>query len=197
MSAIVDTVDPIASVQTKVAYGGRLNVASAVSSLEDCPSPSNGIDWPEPPAQPSDPGGDGGEPVGGTGPITPPITDPIGPIGGTSPAPLTFQIIRPSKAKIGRTTKVRFRLKCSAVCSASVTARPIAAGVVFKAFKGRLASGKAGTRTVKLKVPRATLRAARALLADRSKVRLKYSVVVTDKTGQSSKPITFSVKLVK
>lgn len=197
MSAIVGTVDPIASVQTKVAYGGRLNVASALASIGDCPLPSDGNDWPEPPAQPTDPDPDGGGPSGGTGPITPPVIDPIGPTGKTSPTPLTFQIIRPAAAKIGRSNKVKFRLKCSDVCSATATARPIAAGVVFKTFKGRLASGKAGTRTVQLKMPRATLRAARALLAARSKVRLKFTVVVTDKAGQSSKPVSFSVKLAK
>ncbi len=197
-SAIVGTVDQIPSVRTKVAYGGRLNVASAVSSLGDeCPQPSDGSDWPVPPEQPTDPGGDGGGPSGGTGPIAPPVIDPIGPTGKTSPTPLTFQIIRPASARIGRSTKVKFRLKCSDVCSASVTARPLAAGVVFKTFKGRLASGKAGTRTVQLKVPRATLRAARALLAARSKVRLKFTVIVTDKAGQSSKPVSFSVKLAK
>lgn len=197
MSAIVGTVDPIASVQTKVAYGGRLNVAAAVNSIGTCPQPSDGSDWPEPPAQPTDPGGDGGEPSGETGTVTPPVIDPIGPIVKTAPTPLTFQIIRPSKARIGRSTKVKFRLKCSDVCSARVTARPIAGGVVFKTIKRRLASGRAGTRTVRLKVPKATLRAARALLAARRKVRLKFTVVVTDKAGQSSKPVTFSVKLAK
>jgi subtilisin family serine protease len=196
LSAIVETVDPIASVQTKVAYGGRLNVASAVSSIGTCPQPSDGTDWPTPPEQPTPPGDDGGGASGGTGTVVPPIVDNP-PIGGTAPAPLTFQIIRPSLTRIGKASKVKFRLKCSDVCSASIVARPIASGVVFKPFKGRLTRGKAGTRTVQIKVPRATLRAARALLSARRKVRLKYTVVVTDKSGLSSKPLNFSVKLSK
>ncbi|MGH2959575.1 MAG: S8 family serine peptidase, partial [Solirubrobacterales bacterium] len=196
-TAIVSTVDQLASVKTKVAYGGRLNVASAVNSIGDCPPPSDGNDWPEPPEQPTDPGGDGGGPSGGTGPVTPPIIDQPSPTGVTSSAPLTFQIIRPTVAKVGKLSTVKFRLKCSDICSATTTARPIAAGVVFKTFKGRLARGKAGTRTVQLKVPKATLRATRALLSARTKVRLKFSVVVTDKAGRSSKPVTFSVKLAK
>jgi subtilisin family serine protease len=196
LSAIVGTVDEIASVQTKVAYGGRLNVASAVGSLGECPPVSDGTDWPTPPEQPTPPGDDGGGSSGGTGTVIPPIVDNP-PIGDTAAEPLTFQIVRPSRTKIGKASTVKFRLKCSDVCSASVVARPIASGVVFKAFKGRLARGKAGTRTVSIKVPRATLRAARAMLSARSKVRLKYTVIVTDKAGRSSKPVNFSVKLSK
>jgi len=199
-SAIVGSVDKLATVQTKVAYGGRLNVSSAVSSVGECPPASDGTDWPTPPAQPAPPGDDGGDTgggtSGGTGTITPPTVDNP-PIGGTASAPLTFQIIRPSRTKIGKSRKVKFRLKCSDVCSARVVARPIASRVKFKSFKGRVALRKAGTRTVMVKVPRATLRQARALLSARRKVRVKYTVIVKDKSGRSSKPLRFSVKLSK
>ncbi|MGK2878257.1 MAG: S8 family serine peptidase [Solirubrobacterales bacterium] len=196
-SAIVGSVTPLAAVQTKVAYGGRLNVANAVSSIGACPAPSDGTDWPTPPEQPSAPGGDGGT-TGSTAPTTPPVIDVGTGSGGSAKAkPLTFRITRPRSAKVGRATKVKFRLKCSDVCSARAVVRPLSSGVTFKPFKGKLARGKAGTRTMSVKIPRATLRAVRALLAGHTKIRLRFSVTVADKAGLSSKPIAFSVKLAK
>lgn len=196
-SAIVETVRPIAAVKTKVAYGGRLDAAAAVGSIGTCPAPSDGTDWPTPPAQPVDPGGDGGS-TGPAGPIVPQDNSGNkGPTGNASSNPLTFQIIRPVKAKIGKVNKVRFKLKCSDICSATALVRPVSSGVTFKPFKSRLARGKAGTRTFSAKVPRASLRAVRAMLAAKTKVRLRFSVIVTDKTGQSSKPVVFNVALSK
>lgn len=198
-SAIVKNVDPLSAVATKVAYGGRLNVAASVASISPCPDASDGTDWPDPPAQPTDPGGDGGGSTGNTGSTgspQPPVTDP--PRGGTRSNGLTFQIIRPSLAKVGRSNKVKFKLKCSDVCAAAITAQPAASGLVFKKFKASLArSRKAGTRTVSIKIPAGALKSVRALLNGRTKVRLKLSVIVTDKSGAASKPVNFSVKLAR
>ncbi|MBJ7458394.1 MAG: S8 family serine peptidase [Thermoleophilaceae bacterium] len=196
-SAIVESVTPLPAVQTRVAYGGRLNLAGAVSSIGTCPAPSDGTDWPTPPAQPSGPDGDGGA-TGGTGPTAPPTVDYGTSPGGTAKTePLTFQITRPRSAKVGRSSTVSFKLTCSDDCSAAAVVRPLAAGVTFKAFKSSLARGRSGTRTMSVKVPRATLRAVRALLAGRTKVQLKFSVTVTDRAGLSSRPIAFTVKLAK
>ncbi|MBJ7355288.1 MAG: S8 family serine peptidase [Thermoleophilaceae bacterium] len=197
-SAIVGTVKPIAAVRTKVAYGGRLDAAAAVSSIGSCPAPSDGTDWPVPPEQPVQPDPDGGS-TGSTGTV-PPSSDGgnLPPKGGSTIKPLTFQIIRPLKSRVGRTNKVKFRIRCSDVCSAVAVFRPISSGVTFKAFKGKLKRSKgAGTRTLTVRVPRATLRAMRAMLAARSRVRLKISVIVTDKAAQSSKPVVFNVALSK
>jgi subtilisin family serine protease len=193
---LVGNVDPIATMTTKVAYGGRLNVGNAMTALASCPGASDGTDWPTPPAQPSGPSGDGG----GTGPTGGGSTGgggPTGPTGGTTPTGLKFQIIRPLSAKVGKVNKVKFKLKCSAICSATVSVQPLAKGVVFKKFKGTLKSGTAGTRSVATKVPSSTLRAVRALLTAKTKVRLRFSVIVSDKSGAKSDPIAFSVKLSK
>jgi subtilisin family serine protease len=196
--ALVKNVDPITTITSKVAFGGRLDVGNAMTALGSCPPTSDGTDWPEPPPPPTDPGGDGG-PTGGTGPTGGggPTGSTEGPKGGTTTKGLTFQIIRPLSAKVGKVSAVKFKLKCSAVCSADVVIQPVASGVVFKKFKGKLKSGNAGTRTVSSKVPVSTLRAVRALLAAGTKVRLKFSVVVADKAGAKSKPVAFSVKLSK
>lgn len=199
-SAIVKKVDPLVAVKTKIAYGGRLNVAAAIGSVSPCPATSGGTDWPVPPAQPTDPGGDGSTggtgSTGGDGAATDP---PVGlPPKGNS-TPLTFQIIRPTSAAVGRYNKVKFKLKCSDACSAVVTAQPSASGLVFKKFKTTVARSKgAGTRVVSVKIPSGSLKSIRQLLAARTKVKLKLSLIVTDKTGLSSKkPTTFSVKLAR
>lgn len=196
-SAIVETVRPIAAVRTKVAYGGRLDASAAVGSIGDCPAPSSGTDWPDPPAQPVEPDPDGGT-TGSTGPVDPPTINNNGPKGGSTIKPLTFQVIRPLKAKVGKTNKVKFKVKCSDACSAAAVLQPVSSGVTFKPFKGRLVRSKsAGTRTLIAKVPKKTLRAMRAMLSARTKVRLKISVIVTDKASQSSKPVVFNVTLSK
>jgi subtilisin family serine protease len=195
--AIVDNVSPIASVTTRVAYGGRLNASAAVSSIGTCPETSDGTDWPTPPEQPAGPDDNGGGPSGDTGSTPPTTGGVVPPKGGTVTKPLVFQIIRPVASKVGKTSKVKFKLKCSDLCSAAITAQPISTGVTFKSFKGKLARGKAGTRTVSLKIPSTTLHAMRAMLTARTKVRLKFSVVVSDRSGQSSKPVVFNVKLSK
>jgi hypothetical protein len=198
-SLLLNHVDPISTITSKVAFGGRLDVGNAMTALGSCPPTSDGTDWPDPPPPPIDPGGDGG-PTGGTGSTGGGPTAGTGnepPTGGTTTKGLTFQIIRPLSAKVGKASAVKFKLKCSAICSADVVIQPVASGVVFKKFKGKLKSGKAGTRSVATKVPVSTLRAVRALLAAGTKVRLKFSVVVADKAGAKSKPVAFSVKLSK
>lgn len=191
-SAIVGSVDQLTAVRTKVAYGGRLDVGNAVASVASCPAPSGGSDWPVPPPPPSDPGGDsgGGGSTGSTGGGT--IPD-----GGSKASGLTFQIIRPLSARVGKKNRVSFKLKCSAACSAAVVALPASRGARFKKFKAAVPSAPAGTRTVSLKVPVAQLRAVRKRLAARRAVRLKLSVVVTDGSGASSRPVAFSVKLTR
>lgn len=189
-TAIVSTVHQLPAVRTKVAYGGRLDAGAALLSVGNCTGVAdNG--WPVPPPQPAPPGSDGGG--GQTGPTGNP---PQNPTGDAKPDQgLTFQIIRPRSARVARRSKVSFKLKCSTVCSARITARPLAHGVTFKHFKVKVARRHSGTRVVRVKLPRASLKAIRALLAGRQKVRLRLSVVVSDAAGAASKPVAFTIQL--
>lgn len=193
-SAIVENVDPIATLTTKLAYGGRLNLGAAVNSVASCPTPSDGTDWPTPPEQPSSPGTDEGDGSAGGGSgggtvITPPTIDsPTG-------QGLTFSVIRPSLARIKKTRTVKFKLRCSANCTATYKVTPVLKGVKgLKKFKGRIARGK-GTRTVKLKLPKKTWKALLALVEEGLKPRLKISLVVADARGATSSPTVFNIKL--
>jgi hypothetical protein len=194
--AIVKNVDPIASMSAKIAYGGRLDLGAAVASVLTCPAASNGTDWPTPPAQPTSPGPDTGSTgstggtsggSGGGGTVKPP----------TAESGLTFSVIRPSVARIGKVKTVKFKLRCSATCSAKFGVTPTLKGVKgLKKFSGKLAKGK-GTRTVTLNLPSGTLKALRALLAEGLKPTLRISLVVSDKNAASSAPTTFSIRLAK
>jgi subtilisin family serine protease len=195
--AIVSTVAPNASVSSKIAYGGRLDVGAAVASIADCPAPSDGLDWPQPPAQPEGPGGDDGG--GGTGPIVPPVLPPVDgpPIappaadGGT----LRFQVLRPASAKLGRSGRVSFRLRCSAACSAALVAQPLGSGVSFRRIKSVLPLRGAGTRTITVRLRGSQLRSIRALQRARVRVRMKFALTVTDAKGISALPVRFGVRL--
>ncbi len=189
-SAVLTTVDPLAAASTKVAYGGRLDVGNATAAVSPCPAKSDGTDWPTPPTQPTDPGGDGGDSGGGGNPITPPAQPPKN-------STLRFQIIRPTAAKLTRKRIVKFKLRCDEVCSAALTAQAVAKRVALKKTKAALGRGAPGTRTVSVKLSSATARKVRALLAARTAVRLKISIVVTDSAGISSEPLTFSIKLAR
>ncbi len=188
--AVVTSVDPLTAARTKVAYGGRLDVGNATAAVTPCPAPSNGSDWPVPPAQPTDPGGDGGGSGGGGNPVVPPVEPPKG-------STLQFQIVRPSASRVNKSRVVKFKLRCSEVCSAALTARPAARGISFKQTKLKVKRGAAGTRAVKVKLSAATARNVRALLAAKTAVRLKISIVVTDGNGLSSEPLPFSIKLTR
>lgn len=193
--AIVDHVDAIPSIASKIAYGGRLNLGAAVGSVATCPTPSDGTDWPTPPEQPTNPGTDNGNGGGGGGSggggttITPPTIDD-GPGKG-----LTFSVVRPSLAKIAKAKTVKFKLRCSTTCSAKYTVTPVQKGITgLKKFSGKVAKGK-GTRTVTLKLPSGTLKALRALLNEGLKPKLKISLVVSDSRGATSAPTVFNIKL--
>jgi subtilisin family serine protease len=190
-SAIVGNVDQFAVLRTKVAYGGRLDAGAAVASVAACPAPSSGTDWPVPPPPPSPPGGNDGSGSSGTGGGT------TGPTGGVKPGPLSFQIVRPAVAKVGRRNAVTFKLVCSERCSASVTAAPRSTGVRLKQFKVAVPSAPRGTRTVVLKLPSAQLRLVRRQLSARRAVRLRLSVVVSDQAGLASRPVAFTLRLAR
>lgn len=190
--AIVQSVDAIASVSSKVAYGGRLDVGRAVGAVSPCPVVSSGSDWPAPPVQPTLPGGDGGDggSAGGpTGGVTqPPRVDKPG---------LTFKIIRPASARLSRTNKVSFKIECSEACAVAATLRPVGRGLKVKTIKSSAALGRAGVKTVSVKLPKRSLGSLRALLARGGGISLKFSVVVKDKAGASSSPVRFSVKVAR
>lgn len=189
--AVVQSVDAIASVSSKVAYGGRLDLGGAIGAVSPCPATSGGSDWPVPPAQPTLPGGDGGDdgsPSGPTGGVTPPRVNKPG---------LTFKIIRPASARLARSNKVAFKIECSAACTIAASMRPVGRGLKLKALKGSGALGKAGVKKVSLKLPKRSLRSLRALLARGGGISLKFSVVVKDSSGASSSPVRFSVKVAR
>lgn len=196
--AIVSTVDPLPAVKSKVAWGGRLDVGAAIDSLGGCPTASDGTDWPIPPEQPEPPAGDGGGNGGGpTGVVPPkPPTLPVPPVV-TPPraSTLHYSIVRPTRAKLGKQRTVTFRIRCNEACAAAVEAHPRANGVTFKTIKVKRSRANAGTLVIKLKLSRSAAKNVRALLAARTGVRLRLSVVVSDAFGAASKRKAFSIRL--
>jgi hypothetical protein len=196
--AIVSTVDQLVSVRTKVAYGGRLDAGAAVASVASCPAPSDGLDWPQPPAQPDDPGDDGG---GGVvvPPIEPPVVVPTPPVTTPVPvpSPLRFQVIRPSSVKLGKRGVVGFKLRCTAVCSAALVGQPLASGVSFRRIKKNLSARAAGTHSLSVRISSSQLKSLRALLRGRVKARMQFTLVVRDGSGVSAQPVRFSVRLAR
>lgn len=187
--AVVTTVDPLAPVTTKVAYGGRLDAGNAITSVANCSAAHAATTaWPVPPAQPSSPGTDGGGSGSGSG-------DGGAAAGGGTATGLSFQVIRPSRARISHSKTVKFKLRCSAICSAALTAQPRSAKRSFKKLKLALPARTASTRTVSVKLSSSTLRRLRALLKRHTSVRLRVSIVVTDAAGAAGDPTVFSITL--
>lgn len=198
--AIVENLHSLPAVKAKVAYGGRLDVGAAVESLTDgCPSTTDGTDWPVPPAQPEPPGGDqGGGSGGGSGAVTPPAPPVLPPVV-TPPAVSTlhYSIVRPSRARLGKSRTVRFKIRCTEACSAAIEAHPLANGVTFKTIKTKRSRAAAGTIVVKLRLSRAAAKNVRALLAARTAVRMRIAVVVSDTAGTASKRKLFRIRLAR
>lgn len=179
--ALVTTVDETTALRTKVAWGGRVDAGRAIVAAGQMIAGDD--EWPVPPEQPVDP------------PVVPP-SDGGGVVKPTTPLPekpLHFTVIKPRVAKIGRSKRIKFKIRCTAVCSADVSVRPDFAGI--KNFKGKLKRGKAGTRAVSVAVPVRSLRLLRAQLRSGQKPKLYFSVVVKDKFNSKSLPAVFTVKL--
>lgn len=193
-SALVKTTDQIPSLSGKIAYGGRLDAKLAMQKAATF-SPTATQDWPVPPPQPVGPGVDDGTGNGGSNGGTSTIggSVPSGTVIPPTATPLSFTIIRPSAARIGRSSKVKFKLRCTQTCSAKVVAKTQIPGL--KAFRATLKSGRAGTRAISVTIPSGRLRALRALLDEGVRQKLIFSVVVSDKAGNKSSPSVFSVKL--
>lgn len=191
--ALLTTVDPIATISSKVAYGGRLDLENAALSLAPCPAASDGADWPQPPPQPEGPGPDTGG--GGPTPVTPtpPVIPPVTPL----PSALRYQVVKPAKARVSRSRTVTFKLTCSAVCSAAVTARPTAHGLTFKNSRQTVTLKKASTVTVRMKLSKSAAKNVRALLAARTRVTMKVSLVVSDANGVAGKTARFNIRLAR
>ena len=142
--------------------------------------------------------GDGGS-TGGTGPTTA-AGDRRHPDRAAAQRlePLTFQIIRPRVARVGSANKVKFKLKCSDICSAAAWSDAALCGVDLQALQGQ-ARPRQGRHPhdVGEDAARDAACDARAARRGARKVRLKFSVIVTDKAGPSSKPVAFSSTLAK
>lgn len=178
--ALVTTVDTTTALRTKVAWGGRVDAGRAIIAAGQMIAGDD--QWPVPPAQPVDPPT---PPDSGGGVVVP--TTPL------PEKPLHFTVIKPRVAKIGRSKRIKFKLRCTAVCSAAVSVRPDFAGI--KNFKGKLRRGSAGTRAVNVTVPRRTLKILRRQLRSGQKPKLFFSVVVKDRWGSQSLPAVFTVRL--
>ena len=75
--------------------------------------------------------------------------------------------------------------------------RLVGRGLKVKTIKSSAALGRAGVKTVSVKLPKRSLGSLRALLARGGGISLKFSVVVKDKAGASSSPVRFSVKVAR
>ncbi|MFT4048332.1 MAG: S8 family serine peptidase [Solirubrobacterales bacterium] len=187
--AVVGSVDSIVAVRTKVAYGGRLDAGGAIASVANCATAQAATTaWPTPPAQPSSPGTDSGNGSGSGG-------GSVG--GGATTTGLSFQVIRSANARVTHSSAVKFKLRCSAICSASLSAQARGKSRTFKSFKLALPQHAASTRTVSVKLSNSTLRSVRALVKKKQSVRVKVSLVVTDAAAASSSPTVFSIPLTR
>lgn len=190
---VVGSVDRFAGLQGKVAWGGRLDVGNAIAAVASCPAASDGNDWPVPPGQSPGPSIDGVGGGGGDGgaPKPPPKVDP------PRSSTLSFQVIKPSRARLTRTRKISFKLKCNESCSADVHSRPSADGLSFRSSKLAVPRRGKGTKRIVVKLSATTARNAQLLLKARQKVRLKVTITVSDRFGIESDPLTFSIRLTR
>lgn len=201
--AIVESVTKLPALDPKLAWGGRLNVAAALESVSDCPAASAQLNWPTPPLRPGGPASDAGAGNGGV-PAPSPIVPALHPgqslyLEPSRPAPaqprLSFRVIKPSSARVGRSKFVRFKLRCSAICSGALSFKPVSRKQRFKTAKTKIKRARAGTRTIRVTIPRATLKKVRKLLKRRRAVRLKFTLVVADQAGRKSRKTAFNVRL--
>ncbi len=194
-NAIVNSGQPLSELTTKVAYGSRLDLAAALTAASEFETVEE--DWPVPPPQPPAP--DEGDQDGGTGgtigTVPPPALPAPIPAQPTTPAPkpLRYRVYRPRVARIGRSKRIKLKLRCSARCSAMVTVRPEVSKL--KQFRRRVGRRGPGTRAIKVRIPTRRLRALRALVREGVRPRVYFSVVVKDAKGAEGMPVVFSIRL--
>jgi hypothetical protein len=108
-------------------------------------------------------------------------------------APPILTVTKARVAHVGSSGRVRIRVSCAEQCSIAIVARPDIAGV--PALKAKVNSDPGKSRSVIVRFRGKRLSALRAQLRRRGAVKLYFSVVATDVSGNHTKPRLFTIKL--